>query len=76
MKNTLYNLCKWIFNITLPLFMLMGAALVFGQILGVFMNNPNLVLWLKNILKDQAIIVSCVTGFAGFFAYYLKPTKQ
>lgn len=75
MKKTLYNICAVIFDLSLILFMLMGFVLVIGQVVGVFTNQPNMVLWFAKGLKDQSAWVSCITGFAGFFAFYLKPKK-
>ena len=39
MKKTIYNICMVVFEITLPLFLLMGAVLVFGQLIGALMGN-------------------------------------
>jgi len=75
MKKTLYNFFGVIFDVSLVLFMLMGFVLVVGQVIGIFTNQPNMVLWFANKLKDQSAWISCISGFAGFFAAYLKPKK-
>ena len=34
MKKTIYSICMVIFEITLPLFLIMGAVLVYTQLFG------------------------------------------
>lgn len=76
MKKTLYQICMVIFNITLPLFLLMGAVLVFGQLLGAVLGNGTLVLGLNEALKMYSIWVSSICAFSGFIMGYLKDTKS
>jgi len=52
MKKTIYNICMVVFEITLPLFLLMGAVLVFGQLIGALMGNGAIVLGLNNAIKN------------------------
>lgn len=72
MKNILNNVCMVIFEITLPLFLFMGAVLVFGQLAGAIMGNGALVLGLNNALKTYSVWVASICAFSGFIMGYIK----
>ena len=50
MKKTIYNICMVIFEITLPLFLLMGTVLVLTQLVGALIGNGALVLGINDAL--------------------------
>lgn len=72
MKEILNKICMTVFEITLPLFMLLGAVLVFTQIAGALMGNGALVLGANNALKTYAIWAASVCAAAGFIMGYCK----
>ena len=43
MKKTIYSICMVIFEITLPLFLIMGAVLVYTQLFGAIIGDGKLV---------------------------------
>ena len=71
MKKTIYNICMVVFEITLPLFLLMGAVLVFGQLIGALMGNGAIVLGLNNAIKTYS-----VCAFSGFIMSYVREKKK
>ncbi len=76
MKQRLLQICMAVFTVTLPLFMLMGTAIVLLQLVGIVMGNGALVLGINSALKTYATWVSSVCAFSGFFVGYLKPKKN
>ncbi len=76
MKDSLYTILKLIFTISTILFMLIGFFMVCGQTVSIFSQNANTVLWFQKSLKNYSIYLSCIAGFAGFFASYVKPKKK
>ncbi len=76
MKNTLLKICMTVFTVTLPLFMLMGTAIVLVQLAGIVVGNGALVLGINTALKIYATWIASVCAFAGFFVGYLKPKKR
>lgn len=72
MKKTLYRICVVVFEITLPLFVILGAVLVFTQLVGAIMGNGAVVLGIDNALKFYATLISCICAFSAFFSSYLK----
>lgn len=72
MKSILFNFFTTIFTATLVLFILVGFIIVFGQIFGIIIGNGIFILKINSLLKQYAIIISTISGFCGFFAYYLK----
>lgn len=75
MKKTIYNICMVIFEITLPLFLLMGAILVFGQLIGGLIGNGAIVMGLDDALGTYSIWVASICAFAGFIMSYTKEKK-
>ena len=76
MKKTIYNICMVIFEITLPLFLLMGTVLVLTQLVGALIGNGALVLGINYALKTYSIWVASVCAFAGFIMSYCKDKKK
>ena len=76
MKKTIYNICMVVFEITLPLFLLMGAVLVFGQLIGALMGNGAIVLGLNNAIKTYSVWVAIVCAFSGFIMSYVREKKK
>ena len=76
MKKTIYNICMVVFEITLPLFLLMGAVLVFGQLIGALMGNGTIVLGLNNAIKTYSVWVASVCAFSGFIMSYVREKKK
>lgn len=64
-----------IFTVTVILFMLMGAAIVLVQLIGIVLGNGAVVLGVSKAIKNLSTEIAAVCGFAGFFAAYLKPKK-
>lgn len=76
MKKTIYNICMVIFEITLPLFLLMGAVLVFTQLFGALTGNGAIVLGINSALKTYSIWVASICAFSGFIMGYTKDKKK
>lgn len=76
MKKTIYNICMVIFEITLPLFLLMGAVLVFTQLTGALIGNGAIVLGINSALKTYSIWVASICAFSGFIMGYTKDKKK
>lgn len=76
MKKTIYNICMVIFEITLPLFLLMGAVLVFTQLIGALIGNGAIVLGINSALKTYSIWVASICAFSGFIMGYTKDKKK
>ena len=76
MKKTIYSICMVVFEITLPLFLLMGAVLVFGQLIGALMGNGAIVLGLNNAIKTYSVWVASVCAFSGFIMSYVIEKKK
>lgn len=76
MKENLYRILSAVFTVTVILFMLMGAAIVLVQLVGVILGNGVLVLGISKTLKNLSTEIAALCGFAGFFAAYLKPKKK
>ena len=64
-----------VFELTLPLFLLLGIAVVLVQLFAALTANGSLAVGIDAALKIWAIRISCVTAFCGFFLSYLKPAK-
>ena len=75
MKKTIYQAAMLVFQITLPLFLLMGAVLVFGQLIFALMGNGAMVLGLNTAIKTYSIWVASVCAFSGFIMGYTREKK-
>ena len=76
MKKMIYNICMIVFEITLPLFLLMGTVLVLAQLVGALMGNGALVLGINSALKTYSIWVASICAFSGFIMSYVREKKQ
>ncbi len=76
MKNAAYKFACAVFGLTLIAFFLMGFAVVFTQIFGIFTGNSAIVKRVADLLVDHSVYLSTVSGFAGYLAYYTKPSKK
>lgn len=76
MKQTLYKVLMTVFEITLPLFLLMGTVLVFTQLFGAIIGNGALVLGVNSAIKLYATWLSCICAFSAFFLSYLREKKK
>ena len=76
MKNTVYKLSLFVFSVTLLAFFLMGFAVVFTQMYGLFAGDSALVKHIADLLKDNSAYVSTVCAFAGYLCYYTKPAEK
>ena len=79
MKKTIYSICMVIFEITLPLFLIMGAVLVYTQLFGAIIGDGKLVKTINSSLKTYStysVWVSCVCAFSGFIMSYTKEKKK
>lgn len=74
MKETMHKILSTIFNISLPLFMLMGFALVAVQFIFGLLGMGGPVLFVGNC-EVYCIWMSVLCGFAGFFDSYFRPGK-
>lgn len=75
MRRILWKGCMAVFQITLPLFLLIGTAIVVVQAAGILMGNGGLVLRIS-ALKPYAAQAASICAFAGYFAGYLRPGER
>lgn len=76
MKKAIYDICMVIFEITLPLFLLMGTVLVLTQLVGALIGNGAIVLGINNALKTYSIWVASICAFSGFIMSYVREKKK
>lgn len=76
MKKTIYNICMVVFEITLPLFLVMGAVLVFTQLIGALIGNGAVVLGINTAIKTYSIWVASICAFSGFIMGYTRDKKK
>ena len=76
MKKTIYNICMAVFQITLPLFLLMGTVLVFAQLIGALMGNGAIVMGIDDALKTYSVWGASVCAFSGFIMSYTREKKK
>lgn len=65
-----------VFEITLPLFLLMGTVLVLTQLVGALIGNGAIVLGINSALKTYSIWVASVCAFSGFIMSYVREKKK
>lgn len=75
MKNSIDQILRTIFNISLPLFMLMGLVLVAVQFVFALLGMGDIVLLAGNCEK-YCVWMSVLCGFAGFFDHYFHAKKK
>lgn len=76
MKKTIYNFCMVVFEVTLPLFLIMGAILVFGQLIGALMGKGAFVKGINDALKTYSVWVASICAFSGFIMSYTREKKK
>lgn len=76
MKKMLYNICMIIFEVTLPLFLIMGAILVFGQLIGALIGNGAFVQGINDVLKTYSVWIASICAFSGFIMSYTREKKK
>lgn len=74
--NQIYRCLDFIFRVTLIVFILMAAAIVFGQAVGILFGNGALVLGINSALKTYATWISSICGMAAMFSRNFMPKKQ
>ena len=72
MKKTLTSILMPVFNISLTLFLILGAIIVIVQLFSIITFNGPLSISVYKAFKLWAIRFSAVTAFAGFGMSYLK----
>lgn len=75
-RQMIYKICMIVFEITLPLFMIMGAVLVFTQLVGALTGNGAVVLGINNALEVYSIWTASICAFSGFIMGYVKPARR
>ena len=65
-----------VFEITHPLFLLMGTVLVLAQLVGALIGNGAIVLGINSALKTYSIWVASVCAFSGFIMSYVREKKK
>lgn len=65
-----------VFEITLPLFLLMGTVLVLTQMIGALLGNGALVLGINSALKTYSIWAASICAFSGFIMSYVREKKN
>jgi len=75
MKAILHTIFSTVFNITLPLFMVMGLVIVVVQMVAAVMGDGQTVL-AAGKSEIYAIWVSVICGFAGYLDHYVRPKKK
>lgn len=76
MKEKMISVITVIFNISLMLFLLLGAAIVLVQLVSVFLLNGALASGINDMLKLWSIRASVVAAFCGFIVPYLSSGKK
>lgn len=72
MKEKIASWITVLFNVSLAVFLLLGAAIVMVQLVSVFLLNGELAAAVNDALKLWSIRTSVVAAFCGFVVPYLK----
>ncbi|MEW9668121.1 hypothetical protein [Ammoniphilus sp. 3BR4] len=72
MKKTL----EFLFMICLILFLISGALLVIGQVVGVILQNGDIILLSEEILAKPSFILSAMAGVIAYILNNLKDKTQ
>lgn len=72
MKKTLKQILMACFQISMPLFMILGTVLVGTQLFAIFAHNGNLAVYIRNLLRPWACYAAGVCLFAAFLDSYIK----
>lgn len=76
MREKMINIITMIFNISLMLFLFLGAAIVLVQLVSVFLLDGALASGINGMLKLWSIRASVVAAFCGFIVPYLSSGKK
>lgn len=76
MREKMINIITMIFNISLMLFLFLGAAIVLVQLISVFLLDGALASGINGMLKLWSIRASVVAAFCGFIVPYLSSGKK
>ncbi len=72
MKKTLKAICMFVYQISMPAFIIIGGVMVLTQLYCALVSNGNLCVYIKKLLQPWASISATVCLFASFINSYLK----
>ncbi len=72
MKKTLRTVCMKIFEVSMPLFILLGILVWVVQMAAIFMGHGSLLVWIYKTLYPWASTASSLCMFAAFIYSYVK----
>lgn len=72
MREKIKDWITVLFNVSLMVFLLLGAAIVLVQLISVFLVNGAMAAGVNDMLKLWSIRTSVVAAFCGFIVPYLK----
>ncbi|SEM50523.1 hypothetical protein [Terribacillus saccharophilus] len=70
------KLAELLFKVFLVAFLACGSLLVFGQILGLILQNGDLIIQSAEWFKNPTIILSAIFSLVGFSLNYLPKKKN
>ncbi|AIF66946.1 hypothetical protein GZ22_10025 [Terribacillus saccharophilus] len=70
------KLAELLFKVFLVAFLACGSLLVFGQILGLILQNGDLIIQSAEWFKNPTIILSAIFSLVGFSLNYLPKKKS
>ncbi|WP_144485710.1 hypothetical protein [Bacillus pumilus] len=69
-------LMECLFKVLLVLFLTSGTLLVFGQILGILLQNGDLIIASTNLFKNPTLVLSAFFSLVGFSLHYIPEKKD
>lgn len=69
-------LMECLFKVLLVLFLTSGTLLVFGQILGILLQNGDLIIASTNLFKNPTLVLSAFFSLVGFSLHYISEKKD
>ena len=75
MKKKIKSFLEICFQITMPLFMIIGTLMVLVQFYCCFAVNGNLIIYIKKLLQPWASNAAGICMFAAFLDSYIKIEK-
>ncbi|MCH3915849.1 MAG: hypothetical protein LKE29_11480 [Acidaminococcaceae bacterium] len=72
MKKTIKQFLMVCFQISMPLFMILGTLLVGTQLFAIFTQNGNMAVYINKLLRPWACYAAGVCLFAAFLDSYIK----
>lgn len=76
MKKTIKNMLMVCFQISMPLFMILGTFLVVIQLIAIFTANGSLAVYIRNLLRPWACYAAGVCLFSAFIDSYITIGKE